>query len=169
FYNARKVAYELKSWINNGKFLLTSPAEHLSRTTIARPMRETLGMPLAKDVMVRNVATIKAGFSVDEAAKKIIQDRFNHLPVVDDNNHLVGIITAWDVSKAVALSQRDRLDMVMTKNVITVAPDDPVDLAARLLEKHNISALPVIDQQRNVLGIVTAEGMSKLLTRGSGQ
>jgi len=132
-------------------------------------MKETRGLPLVKDVMVRNVATIKAGFSVDEAAKKIIQDHFNHLPVVDEKDRLVGIITAWDVSKAVALSRRDQLDMVMTKNVITAGPDDPVDLAARLLEKHNISALPVIDRNRQVLGIVTAEGLSKLLSRGSGQ
>lgn len=169
FYNARKVAFELKSWIKEGKFFLSGPVDRVSRTTVVKTMKETRGLPLVKDVMVRNVATIKAGFSVDEAAKKIIQDHFNHLPVVDEKDRLVGIITAWDVSKAVALSRRDHLDMVMTKNVITAGPDDPVDLAARLLEKHNISALPVIDRNRQVLGIVTAEGLSKLLSRGSGQ
>jgi CBS domain-containing protein len=169
FYNARKVAFELKSWIKGGKFFLTAPAEQLSRGKTARPMRQTLGLPLVKDVMNRNVATIQTGFSVDEAAKKIIQDRFNHLPVVDAGGRLVGIVTAWDVSKAVALSKRDRLDPVMTKNVITVGPDDPVDVAARLLEKHNISALPVIDREKKVIGIVTGEGLSKLLARGSSQ
>jgi Uncharacterized conserved protein len=166
FYNSRKVAFELKSWIKNGKFFLSAPAERLSRTTVARPMKQTRELPLVKDVMVRNVATITAGFSVDDAAKQIIKDKFNHLPVVDDGGHLVGIITAWDVSRAVALSKRDRLDPVMTRNVITVAPDDPVDVAARLLEQHNISALPVIDKEKKVIGIVTGEGLSKLLARG---
>jgi CBS domain-containing protein len=169
FYNARKVAFELKSWIKDGKFFLTAPAEQLSRTKVARPMKQTLGLPLVKDVMNRNVATIQTGFSVDEAAKQIIQDRFNHLPVVDNGGRLVGIVTAWDVSKAVALSKRDRLDPIMTKNVITVGPDDPVDVAARLLEKHNISALPVIDREKKVIGIVTGEGLSKLLARGASQ
>lgn len=167
FYNARKVAFELKSWIKDGRFFLSAPAENLSRTSVSRPMKQTHALPLVKAVMVRNVATIKAGFSVDEAAKKIIQDKFNHLPVVDDNDRLIGIVTAWDVSKAVALSRRDRLEPVMTKNVITVGPEDPVDLAARLLERHNISALPVIDKDRKVIGVVTAESLSKLLARGS--
>ncbi len=148
FYKAREVAFELKSWIKDGKFFLNAPAESLRRGSVARPMKQTQELPLVKDVMVRKVATIRAGFSVD------------------DGGRLVGIVTAWDVSKAVALSKRDRLDPVMTKSVVTVAPDDPVDLAARLLEKHNISALPVIDQNRRVLGIVTGEGLSKLLARG---
>ncbi|CAJ36543.1 homocysteine biosynthesis protein [Methanocella arvoryzae] len=166
FYNARKVAFELKAWIKEGKFFLNGPAETLSRTSSARPMKETVALPLVKDIMVKKVATTRAGVSVDDAARTIIKDRFNHLPVVDDEKRLIGIITAWDVSKAVALSKRDSLDMVMTKNVVTVGPDDPVDLAVRLLEKHNISALPVIDHDRKVLGIVTAECLSKLLARG---
>jgi CBS domain-containing protein len=169
FYKAREVAFELKSWIKDGKFFLSAPAERLSRTTIAKPMKQTQEMPLVKDVMVRNVATIRAGFSVDDAAKQIIKDKFNHLPVVDDDGRLIGIVTAWDVSKAVAQSRRDRLEPVMTRSVITVLPDDPVDLAARLLEKHNISALPVIDREKKVIGIVTGEGLSKLLARGARQ
>ncbi|MCD1294557.1 hypothetical protein CUJ83_06020 [Methanocella sp. CWC-04] len=166
FYNARKVAAELKSWIKGGKFFLSSPAENLTRQSLSKPMKESQVMPLVKDIMVRNVATIRRGFSVDEAAKKIIQDRFNHLPVVDDGGKLVGIVTAWDVSKAVALSKRDSLEPIMTKNVITIGPDDPVDLAVRLLERYNISALPVIDGDKKVIGIVTGEGLSKLLARG---
>lgn len=166
FYHSRNVAMELKSWIKNGKFFLNAPAERLSRTTAARPMKQTKEMPLVRDVMVKNAATIKAGFSVDEAAKKIIQDRFNHLPVVDENGRLVGIVTAWDVSKAVALQKLDRLESIMTRNVITIGPDEPVDVAVRLLERHNISALPVINNDRKVIGIVTGEGLSKLLARG---
>ena len=131
----------------------------------ARPMKQTQEMPLVRDVMVRNVATIKAGFSVRDAARKIIQDKFNHLPVVDVENHLVGIVTSWDVSKALALSNNEKLEPIMTRNVITVAPEDPVDLAVRLLEKHNISALPVVDKDKRVVGIVTGEGLSKLLAR----
>jgi uncharacterized protein (DUF39 family)/CBS domain-containing protein len=166
FYNARKVANELKSWIKNGKFFLTAPAENLQRNISARPMKQSQELPLIKDIMLRNVATIKVGFSVDEAAKKILENKFNHLPVVDDKGRLVGIVTAWDVSKAVALSKRDRLESIMTRGVITVGPDDPVDIAVRLLEKHNISALPVVDGDKKVMGIVTGDILSKLISRG---
>ena len=165
FYKARQVASELKSRIKKSKFFLSSPAERLRAEGTARPMKQTLEMPLIKDVMTP-VGTITVGFSVHEAAKKIIQDKFNHLPVVDGENRLVGIVTSWDVSKALALSRDGDLSPIMTRNVITVAPDDPADLAVRLLEKHNISALPVIDGNRRVLGIVTGEGLSKLIARG---
>lgn len=167
FYNARKIASELKLWIKNGSFFLTAPAERLTTASASRPMKQSKELPLVKDVMVRNVATIALGFSVEDAARKIIQDKFNHLPVTDDTGRLVGIVTAWDVSKAVALSKVDRLDGVMTRNVVTVGPDDPVDVAARLLEKHNISALPVIDREKKVIGIITGEGLSKLIARGA--
>ncbi len=165
FYKARQVASELKSQIKNGTFFLSLPVERMPVEGSARPMKQTLEMPLIKDVMTP-VATITVGFSVYEAAKKIIQDKFNHLPVVDDKSRLVGIVTSWDVSKALALSKNGDLAPIMTRNVITVAPDDPADLAVRLLEKHNISALPVVDKDKRVLGIVSAEGLSKLLSWG---
>jgi uncharacterized protein (DUF39 family)/CBS domain-containing protein len=165
FYKARQVANELKSRIKKGRFFLSSPAERIRTEGTAKPMKQTLEMPLIKDVMAP-VATITVGFSVYDAAKKIIQDRFNHLPVVDGEKRLVGIVTSWDVSKALALSKDGDLSPIMTRNVITVAPDDPADLAVRLLEKHNISALPVIDKDKKVLGIVTGEGLSKLISRG---
>jgi len=165
FYKARQVASELKSRIKKGKFFLSPPAERLRAEGTAKPMKQTLEMPLIKDVMMP-VGTIMVGFSVYEAAKKIIQDKFNHLPVVDGEKRLVGIVTSWDVSKALALSKDGDLAPIMTRNVITVAPDDPADLAVRLLEKHNISALPVVDRDRKVLGIVTGEGLSKLISRG---
>jgi CBS domain-containing protein len=165
FYKARQVAGELKSWIKEGKFFLSQPAETIRPAGSAKPMKQTEEMPLIKDVMAP-VATITVGFSVYDAAKKIIQDKFNHLPVVDDKKHLVGIVTSWDVSKALALSKDGALEPIMTRNVITVFPDDPADLAVRLLEKHNISALPVVDNERKVLGIVTGEGLSKLLSWG---
>jgi len=165
FYKARQVAAELKSWIKGGKFFLSLPAETIRSAGSAKPMKQTQEMPLIKDVMAP-VATITIGFNVHDAAKKIIQDKFNHLPVVDDKKRLVGIVTSWDVSKALALSKNGALEPIMTRNVITVSPDDPADLAVRLLEKHNISALPVIDNDRKVLGIVTGEGLSKLLSWG---
>jgi CBS domain-containing protein len=165
FYKARQVASELKSQIKNGTFFLSLPVERMPAEGSAKPMKQTLEMPLIKDVMTP-VATITVGFSVYEAAKKIIQDKFNHLPVVDNKNRLVGIVTSWDVSKALALSKNGDLAPIMTRNVITVAPDDPADLAVRLLEKHNISALPVVDKDKRVLGIVSAEGLSKLLSWG---
>jgi CBS domain-containing protein len=47
--------------------------------------------------------------------------------------------------------------------VITASPDEPVEAASMRLYQHNISALPVIDKGKKVLGIITAEDISRLI------
>jgi CBS domain-containing protein len=47
--------------------------------------------------------------------------------------------------------------------VITTKPDAPLETASKKMAQHNISALPVIDDQKKVLGIVTSEDVSRLL------
>ena len=96
--------------------------------------------------------TIKKDQTVQDAAKKIWENSFNHLAVVSDTGELVGILTAWDISKAVAENCFDSVESVMTKKVLTCAPNEPVDLAARRLDRYGVSAMPVIDPQRRVLG-----------------
>ena len=53
----------------------------------------------------------------------------------------------------------------MTTSVITSTPDEPVEIAVRKMERHKISALPVIDDDRRVIGMVTSGDLSKLLVR----
>ena len=53
----------------------------------------------------------------------------------------------------------------MTKKVLTCVPDEPVDLVARRLDNYGVSAMPVIDTKRHVLGIITSDNISKLLAR----
>ena len=55
---------------------------------------------------------------------------------------------------------------VMTKRVVTTRADEPVDIAAQKLERNNISALPVLDGDRRVIGMLTGTNLSKLIGRG---
>jgi CBS domain-containing protein len=54
---------------------------------------------------------------------------------------------------------------IESKNVVTAKPDEPLEIASKRMAQNNISALPVIDVERKVLGIITAEDVSKLLGR----
>ncbi len=165
FKNARKIANELKEWVNHGKFFVSMPVEKLSADGIAKPMKETQAVPLVKDVMSDFLVTIKKDQTVQDAAKKIWENSFNHLAVISDAGELVGILTAWDISKAVAENCFDSVESVMTKKVLTCAPNEPVDLAARRLDRYGVSAMPVIDGQKRVLGIITSDNISKLFAR----
>jgi CBS domain-containing protein len=117
--------------------------------------------------MAKRVTTIRQGLTVEDAAKAITEGNFNHLPVVSDEDKLVGIITAWDIAKAVAKSKRDKLDDIMTRNVVTADASEPIDTAARKLEQYNISAMPVLNKHSKVVGIITSDDISKLLARRS--
>jgi uncharacterized protein (DUF39 family)/CBS domain-containing protein len=165
FKNARKIANELKEWVNNGKFFLSMPVEGLPRDRKVKPMKQTQAVPLVKDVMSDFIVTIKKDQTVRDAAKKIWENSFNHVAVISDSGELVGLVTAWDISKAVAENRFDSVETIMTKKVLSCAPNEPVDLAARRLDRNGVSAMPVVDTQMRVLGIITSDNISKLFAR----
>jgi len=162
-YMARRVMEELKGMIERGEFTLTAPVERIPRRGVLKPMRQK-EIRVVKSVMTKAI-TISPDASIEDASKIIIQKNVNHLPVVDENGVLVGIVTSWDVAKAVAMGKMGKVRDVMTRRVITAFPDEPIENSARKMEKHNISALPVIDSKRRVVGLVTSEDLSKLLVR----
>ncbi|MFC1786662.1 homocysteine biosynthesis protein [Halobacteriota archaeon] len=168
FFMARKVASTLKHWIENGEFMISQPIEKLPTDTIFRPMKQIDESLLVKDVMSRKMTTIRKGKSVEDAAKLIMKGKSTHLPVISEDDRLIGIITAWDISKAVAKSKYDKLDRTMTRRVITATLDEPIEVTARKLEKYNISALPVIDKNRKVVGMITSDDISKLIAKRKG-
>ncbi len=119
---------------------------------------------LVRDVMTPFVARIDEGSSIDEAAKLMLEEKVTHLPVVTENDKLIGIVTAWDISKAVALKCR-KLDDIMTKDVIITMPDSQIELAAEKMKEYNISSLPVVDDGGRVIGIITTDHISTLIAR----
>ncbi len=163
YYMARKVMEELKKMIERGEFFLTMPVERIPTSGVLKPMRQR-EVKLVKSVMTKAV-TISPETSVVEASKIIIEKNVNHLPVVDEKGVLIGIVTSWDIAKAVATGRIGKVAEVMTRKVITAMPDEPIESAARKMEKFNISALPVVDSKRRVLGMVTSEDLSRLLAR----
>ena len=130
-------------------------------------MNYTIGNFLSRtsvgDVMIRDVVTIRHGSSVEEAARIMMTEGVTHLPVISEEGRLVGIVTAWDVSKAVALKY-SQLEEIMTRDVVTIGLGDPIERAAKKMNENNISALPVIDGEQRVIGMITSDGVSRLVS-----
>ncbi|WP_292392792.1 homocysteine biosynthesis protein [Methanoculleus sp. UBA303] len=163
YRRARAVALELKDRVERGKMELALPTRRLDPTKRAKPMRETAVTPRVRDIMNRQVISITEDEEIRVAAKRLLKDETNHLPVLDGNGTLVGIITTYDVSKAVVTDGRLRqVKDIMTRKVIKTTPDEPVDIAAQKLERNNISALPVVDTTNRVVGILSAIDLGKL-------
>jgi len=160
---ARKIAATLKSWIENGSFYLTAPVERLPLDSVFKPMKQTEETPFVASVM-HTAVTCKENEAIKDIAERIVTQSVNHIVVVDDGGRLCGIVTSWDITRATAEGRKALADIV-TRRVVTAKPDEPLETASRRMAQHNISALPVIDTERKVLGIVTSEDISKLLGR----
>ena len=116
------------------------------------------------DLMKHRVPTLYEHETIKAAADLMIAKSVNHLPVVDAEGSLIGIVTSWDISRSVAQGFSS-LDEIMTRNVVYITPDEPVADAVKRLEQNHISALPVIDENRRVIGLITAERLSRLVGR----
>jgi uncharacterized protein (DUF39 family) len=156
-YHARKIAKELKEWIEDGKFFLNPPAETLPKDTEFHPMRQTSEIEFVKDLK-QDAVICYHDCDIDVVAEKIINQNINHIVITDRNNKLKGIVTSFDITKAVA-NDNKKLNDIITKKVITTSDNEPVEVAARKMKKHNISALPVIDDKNFVRGIISSEDL----------
>ena len=79
-----------------------------------------------------------------------------------EEDKIEGIVTAWDISKAVALNYHN-LEEIMTRDVIIALPDDAIEVSARKMREYNISSLPVVDDTGRVIEIITTDHISNLL------
>ena len=162
---SKGVADELKNWIKDNRFLLTRPAEILPTDTIFKPMKMTSEIIYVESIM-RKPYTVSIDKPIEEVASKICKSNVNHHFVVDKNGLLRGIITSFDITKAVAKNEK-KLENVVVKKVISIGPDEEARNAARLMEKNNISALAVINNDKKLLGMISSEDLSKLLGRNN--
>jgi CBS domain-containing protein len=133
----------------------------------------------AQHVMVSPVITVKPSSSIKEVAKTFLERRISAAPVVDDQGKLVGIVSEGDLMhRAEAGTERHRswwlqaltagetlaaeyvkaharkVADVMTRDVITAAPETPLHEIAALLEKNSIKRVPII-KNGQLVGIVS--------------
>lgn len=127
-------------------------------------LKSFLDQASAGDVMSRAAHTIREDTTIEKAAELMIHLETNHLPVVSHDDRLIGIVTSWDIAKAVARGLHD-LREITTSPVVTTTLDEPVEEAVRKMEDNRISALPVVDRDNRVIGIVTNESMSYMLNK----
>ncbi len=138
-------------------------------------MREVL----VGDVMTaEELVTLRRSESLPSAAELMKLARIRHLPVVDDQHRLVGLVTHRDVLAAQvgATSPLDdderselqlgvRVERIMHRQVWTVRPEQPALDAARLLRDLDFGCVPVVDGERKLIGIVTEADFLELAGR----
>jgi len=109
----------------------------------------------AKDIM-ESLPTIDINSTAQEAAALIISENSGIIAVLEEKI-LIGIVTDWDITKAMAENACDvNLSEIMTKHVITAPPDYTIIELVRKLEQHRISAMPIVEDGK-VMGKISSD------------
>lgn len=109
------------------------------------------------DLMTTAVITMKPEDTLDAADAEMKLAGIRHIPVVDDRNHLVGILSDRDILRELHRRGSKKLSVreIMTKRVHTIREGAPAHEAARIMLEHKISAVPVVGRDQQLVGVVT--------------
>jgi len=143
----------------------------------------------ARDVMTRDVVSVAPNETILGAGELMLRHHVSGLPVIDENERLIGIVTERDFLRPIGSRPGDRrprwfeviaarpvisepaeqrcrrkVAEVMTPDPVTVGEDTPVGDVVRMMETHRVKRLPVVREGRMV-GIISRENLMHALVR----
>ncbi len=131
---------------------------------------------LIRDIMSREVQTCRSHQSLNAAAQKMWEADIGAIPVLDDKLRVVGMLTDRDICMAAYTQGRPLSELViaesMSRSLVTCAATDTIGRAEQLMREHAIRRLPVVDEQRHVVGIVSMNDLARAVSqshRGHGE
>lgn len=119
---------------------------------------------IVERIMKKNLLTLSPTHTLNDANKLMRENKIRHLPIIDDNNTLVGLVSQRDikntVTKLLNKSQEDqilqtKISEIMIQDPIVGHPLDFIEEVAVLFYEHRIGSLPIISQNE-LVGMVTA-------------
>lgn len=128
--------------------------------SIKEQAKQVKAVKRAENGMISHPVSIKRGKKVADALALMAEYKIGGIPVVDDEQHLVGIVTNRDLR-----FQRDMnklIDDVMTKDhLVTTDQSTDMEAATDILQQHRIEKLPVIDSNNKLIGLITYKDITK--------
>ena len=116
---------------------------------------------IAKNIMTRDVITVTPAMSVKSLAMALIKNQISGAPVADKSGKIIGIVSESDI---VAKKGKD-VRSIMSKKVISVVEETPVEEIAELMTTHHIKRLPVMNGGK-VIGIVSRADIVSAIALG---
>jgi CBS domain-containing protein len=134
-------------------------------TTVRRGRRVWRRGAHARDVMTRNPATVRPGETLERVARIMVEQDCGIVPVVDDENRLLGVVTDRDiVCRAIARGREPRalrVAEVMSDDVECVTEDDTLASVLRLMGEHQVRRVPVVARGDRLLGIIAMADVAR--------
>jgi IMP dehydrogenase len=128
--------------------------------SIENQAREVAIVKRAENGMIYDPITIPLGSTVAQALDIMAEYHIGGIPVVDDDKHLVGIVTNRDLRFERRLDRP--VDEIMSKdNLVTTHQQTDLTAAADILQKNKIEKLPVVDKDNRLVGLITYKDITK--------
>ncbi len=123
--------------------------------------------------MIRKVITIDKNIDILDAQEKMAENQIRHLPVVEGENHLIGVVTDRDIRSALPYSIFKKSDCskarkkvtsltvgdIMTEKPFYLSPMDTIQDAILLIEQKRVGAFPVVDENDKLVGIISVRDL----------
>ena len=128
--------------------------------SIEEQARQVAIVKRAENGMIYDPVTIKRGRTVGDALNMMSEYHIGGIPVVDDENKLVGIVTNRDLR--FEQNPDRKIDEVMTsENLVTTHQQTDLSAAAKILQENKIEKLPVVDKDGRLVGLITYKDITK--------
>ena len=128
--------------------------------SIEEQARQVKMVKRAENGMIYDPVTIKRGATVGDALRMMEEYHIGGVPVIDDDRHLVGIVTNRDLRFEADMLRP--IDEVMTsENLVTTSQSTNLEDATKILQSHKIEKLPVVDSMGRLVGLVTYKDIAK--------
>jgi CBS-domain-containing membrane protein len=141
----------------------------------------------AAEIMTKEVITVRSDSNVGEIASLLLDHKVTAVPVIDDDRHVIGIVSEGDLLgqppsgspraswlrlfnegavclEEIATARHLKARDVMTKPVVTVVDQTPVDVLATLMSRRRVKRVPVL-QNGKLVGIVSRTDLLEALMR----
>ena len=139
---------------------------------------------LVSDVMTRDVITVKRDVEVQAAARLLSENRISGMPVVDEGNHVIGVVTEADILCSAGIKRGhtfkdllrqvlggpvpqcrkgETVEDIMTSPAITARHEDDLKKIARILDEKRIKRVPVVDHENRLQGIISRAILVRLM------
>ena len=146
---------------------------------------------VVKDIMTKNVITINKNATVGELSKLFLENKISGVPVVDNNNNLIGIATDADIiihesnlplplsfshaflqkyesyAKNTKEYLKTKVENIMTKRLKTVYEDNTITKAVNIMINNDINRIPVVDKNNRLKGIITRADIIKFMIKNA--
>lgn len=123
--------------------------------TIEQEVKEVKKVKYANELTVKEVITISPDETVADAQDIMNMEGVSGLPVVDDSNIVIGIISRRDIKPLRGKRLNRKVKEAMTHNVVTITESTDLDFALDLAYENKVERLPVVSDENELLGIVT--------------